>query len=333
MSSKRMSLALTTVAFCACGLAVACSSSNNNNGGSSNSNSNSASNSKSSSNSTGASNSGSNSSSGGTDGGGGTAGCGSATAPCIDNQSAATGSSISLKVPAGDAPGTWFTYGSDSGSQTSPGANGQAISPKQYAAYTFMTLATPAMPAGGPTITTAACLSSSAGFDGYSVGEGFHFVTKGGNPDAGVQAQPAPYDVSSYTGVTFWAMATQTSGTFHLRVKFPNAQTDGDAFAAPGNTYGNPPSACFGGDASSNSACFDDFSDDIATITSTWAPVTIAFATDLGQHQFGEQFASGVDLTTVYGIEFEVEGLGAPGGDAGLAPGFSFCIADIAFTK
>lgn len=247
----------------------------------------------------------------------------------IDDQSS-TGSAISLKAPSGTSPGTWFSYGSDSGSQSAPGANGQAISPKQYSAYTFAAVT------NGPTspaITKAACLSSS-GFDGYSVGEGFHFITKvpgDAGADSGVDAQPIPYDVSAYTGISFWAMGGGDGGSYTIRVKFPDAQTDGDPFAAPGNAFGNPSSACFGDSSTDNSKCFDDFSDDVAMPT-TWSQVSIKFATDLGQHNFGEQFTA-IDLKHVYGIEFEVEGLGAPGSDAGLAPGFNFCVAQIAFTQ
>jgi hypothetical protein len=322
MPNKRISLACTTIAFAALGLAAACSSNNNNNGGSSSTNNTSTS----GQNSSGSTSSGSSGTSSAT-------GSSTAAGLTIDDQSS-TGSAISLKAPSGESPGTWFTYGSDSGSQTTPGANGQAISPKQYAGYTFAAITPAAMPTGGPTISKAACLSSS-GFDGYSVGEGFHFVAKlpaGAGPDSGIDAQPVPYDVSAYTGISFWAMGASDAGAYQFRVKFPDDQTDGDPFAAPGNPYGNPPSACYGDSSTDTSLCFDDFSEDLA-VPSTWSQVTIKFATDLGQHAFGEAFAGGIDLHHVYGIEFEVEGLGAPGGDAGLAPGFNFCVAQIAFTQ
>jgi hypothetical protein len=320
MPNKRISLACTTFAFAALGLAAACSSNKDNGNGSSTNSTSTTSN---------------QSTSGGSTSGSGTtsSSIGDASTPpglTIDDQSS-TGSAISLKgLPSGVSQGTWFTYGSDSGSQATPGANGQAITPKQYSTYAFAAVT------NGPTspaISKAACLSSS-GFDGYSVGQGFHFAAKlpgDAGPDSGVNAQPIPFDVSKYTGISFWAMGASDAGAYSIRVKFPDDQTDGDPFAAPGNPYGNPPSACYGDSSTDTSKCFDDFSDDVS-MPSTWQQVNIKFATDLGQHAFGQAFTA-LDQQHVYGIEFEVEGLGPPGGDAGLAPGFNFCIAQIAFTQ
>jgi hypothetical protein len=210
---------------------------------------------------------------------------------------------VKALVPSGDTIGTWYTYGWNA-------AAGQTLTPVQGAPFSFTT--TTGM------FTRAACVSS-AGYVGYSAGEGFNFATAGvdsSNPPA------VPLNVSNFTGITFWAMSTSTTtaGTM-VRVKFPDDQT-----------YGSDPTALCQPDASLPAGakagqCDDDFCDNV-TLTSSWTQVSILFS-DLNQSNFGASF-SALDTKNVFGIQFENEGGGTT--DAG-ASAFQFCIADINFTQ
>ncbi len=308
MFNKPLSLAVTILGTTVFAWMAACSSSKESTDNSS-SNTGGATSSSSSSTSLG---SGTSSSSSGTGSSGtsstGASGDGGSSPLQIDNQSAAVGSqlqfgsSVKALVPSGDKIGTWYTYGWNA-------AAGQTLTPAQGAPFSFTT--TTGM------FTRAACVSS-AGYVGYSAGEGFNFATA----DVDSSNPPAvPLNVSSFTGITFWAMST-TTGTPMVRVKFPDDQT-----------YGSDPTALCQPDASlptgdTAGQCDDDFCDNV-TLTSSWTQVSILFS-NLNQSSFGATFPGGLDTKNVFGIQFENEGGGTT--DAG-APGFQYCIADINFTQ
>jgi hypothetical protein len=330
MSNKPISLSVALVGVTAFGWAVACSSSSptgsSGSSGTTTGTSGTTSgtgNSGSATGTTGTSTGTTGTASGTTGTSTGSTDAGSGTIPAglvIDNQSN-TGGEISRIPPAGSGahPGTWFSYVANGAPLT------QVTPPQGSSPFPFQPISPAVTPAGGPTISIAACLNST-GFQGYSVGDGFHFEAElpADAGDGGI-ATPITFDASAYSGISFWAISTGPgAGALSLRVKIPDDQTDGDPFAD---------SACKG-DSGSNALCFDDFSQDLTGgtgITSTWTQFTVPFATTI-QHGFGAAFA-GIHTNAIYGVEFEIEGLGPYAADAGIAPGFDFCIAQIAFTQ
>jgi hypothetical protein len=309
MLKKTISLAVTFGALSGFAWLAGCSSNNNNNGTSSNSNSSSASKSSSSgaSQSTGntSSNSGSNSSSAS----GSNTGDSGASNPALqlDNESASPGTSLTpgsaLKalIPTGDKIGTWYEYGSD-GSQGTTGIVG-TLTPNPFA---FTKL-------DAGQFSTAACISSP-GYTGFSAGIGLNFATA----DVDSSAPPTEnVDLSSFTGITFWAMSTASTS---VRVKFPDDQTDS----------GDPNAACQSKDAGTTAQQGCDSAFYFAeAFTPTWTQYTVSFSLLSQDPNFGAQFAA-FDQKNVRQLQFEDEGATIVDGGA---PAFQFCIGPISFTQ
>jgi hypothetical protein len=158
----------------------------------------------------------------------------------------------------------------------------------------------------------AACVSTP-GYVGYSAGIGLNFATANVDSD---MPPTADIDLSSFTGITFWAMS---STSVSLHVKFPDSNTDGS----------DPQAACIVG--GSTGSCFDAFYAP-ETLTATWTQYTITFATDLLQAGFGGTAGtfSGLKQTNVRQIQFENEGAATADGSA---PAFQMCIGPVSFTK
>jgi len=300
MSKKPISLALTLVGASGLVWIAACSSKTTDTGSSSNTASNNSSNGNSSNNSgtTDTNSTGSNSTSSNGTTGGGDSGSGNPTL-LIDDETAATGtqlnagSALRALIPSSGKVGTWYSYGWNA-------AAGAAITPPQ-GSFTF-TAQTSGM------FTKAACVSST-GYVGYSAGEGLNFATE--NVDSAMPPIVA-LDLSSFTGITFWAMSSSMTT---VRVKFLDDQTDGS----------DPTAAC-NVDAAGGQ-CDDSFSED-EPVSTGWTQITVAFS-DLIQHGFGATFA-GLDKQNVRQLQFEDEGSGLADGGA---PAFSYCIGPVSFTQ
>jgi hypothetical protein len=214
----------------------------------------------------------------------------------VDDESSTTGTQIHLTavaLPSGEAPGAWYAYGSD------PGTNA-TLTPPAGVEPAFTALD------AGP-FPHAACVSSS-GFDGAFAGEGFYFATV--EDDAG-QTLAAPVDFSAFSGFTFWAMSTTNTW---IRVNVPDDQTFGL----------DPTAACHGVEA--GGSCDDDFSQDNETLTGTWTQFLVYFL-NLSQNNFGAQFYT-LDTQNLFGVQFQVEG----SEDGGAIP-FQFCVSQIALFR
>ena len=97
------------------------------------------------------------------------------------------------------------------------------------------------------------------------------------------------YDASAFTGVSFWARADGDSATA-VRLKVPDAHTD----PAGG--------AC--------TACFNDFGADL-TLTRTWTRYTVPFASMKQLDGWGSPHPAAIDVTKLYGLQWQVVTPGA----------------------
>jgi hypothetical protein len=128
------------------------------------------------------------------------------------------------------------------------------------------------------------------------------------------------YDISGYTGITFWTMAGANMTPGGIRVLFPDIDSDPRG------------GRCAVGDAG---ACYDSWSYEIpaAMVTTAWTQVNVAYAPMngvLGLQSFGNE-ATNFDPTHVYGITFQVSGPQVK--DASAAVNADYWIDDIYFTK
>ena len=121
------------------------------------------------------------------------------------------------------------------------------------------------------------------------VGMGLNFVDPKGT-----------YDASRYKGITFKIKKGPGSHA-NVRLKVPDGQTDPDG------------KKC--------SECFNDFGLDMV-VTDSWQEYTIPFTSMKQLKGWGSRF-DGIDPTTLYGIQFQVNDPGVP---------FDIWVDDIAFT-
>lgn len=218
----------------------------------------------------------------------------------IDDMS--SGPMVKLPPKTGELPGVWFTNSDDMNAEFFP------PSKKQDQLFPYRTIDPSETPMGGPTISHAACLQSG-GFTGNYALEGFDFYLNSADHSE------APFDLSPYTGISFWAKA-KVDPTYHrvtttVLVKFPNEDTDGNVGVS---------SAC---KKTASSGCGDDFGAPL-TLTGDWTLQVIKWTdADFGQQGYGQHFTS--FNKEVYSTLFVVPGPGS-------LP-FDFCIAQIEFTK
>lgn len=167
-------------------------------------------------------------------------------------------------VQTGTPPrnGTWYTY--------NDGAATCAQAPTPGGSYVGEAPRT-----GAPgTAGSLALHGLWTGCDTWGAGIGadlFVPVTADGSAYTGPKV---PYDLSAYTGVVFWAMATPGTGT-QLRIKFP--MTADTAFADGG--------AC---NESASVKCGDSWGEEFSLPTSgNWKQVTVRFGDSFFQQQGG----------------------------------------------
>jgi hypothetical protein len=125
-------------------------------------------------------------------------------------------------------------------------------------------------------------------------------------------AIPCAYDISAFSGVTFWAKSNGAPVTFSVNLTSTTpADQGGDG-------------SCSGTGAMQ---CYDDYTKDITTsVGSDWKPITVNFnATDLHQAGWGAKVP--LDLKKGFGLQLKFP---TPAPDAGV--NVDFWLDNIAFT-
>ena len=122
---------------------------------------------------------------------------------------------------------------------------------RQYAAYVY----------GGPFVDTGATV-------GFGIG--------------------GPYDASKYDGISFWAKID--SGSYGLRVAFPDKDTSPDGGLCQGNVAGNQ--------------CYDHYGYRITNLTTAWTKYTVYF-NSLTNDGWGRS-GGGFDRSTIFEVQFQI---------------------------
>lgn len=173
--------------------------------------------------------------------------------------------------------GYWYTF-ADKGSTITPmaGAAGGTFS----------------MSAGG-----ANGSQSSAHMNGKVAPSGTVYAGMGFN-----FADPkAPFDVSNYKGISFWAKRGENS-TGTVRVKLPDVNTDQDGRVC--------------------TECFNDFGMDLE-LTTMWTKYTLIFSGAQQMPGWGAPRPGAVEASKMYGVQWQVN---TPGAD------YDIWVDDIQFT-
>ncbi len=150
---------------------------------------------------------------------------------------------------------------------------------------------------------------SGAGFTSYGPSLSSDYVYKDGDEVIGM-----PVDVSTYTGVAFWARKGDTAGaapTLKLTINDVNSHELGGVC---------DPAAMPGSEAEPSDACWDGWATERA-LPSTWTLIKVPFSA-LAQNGFGKA-AEAIDTTQVYGLSFQMPNMAT----------FDFWIDDVAFYK
>lgn len=174
--------------------------------------------------------------------------------------------------------GYWYTFAD---------ASGTTITPTKGAAGGTFSMS----PGGANGSQLAAHMNGKVAASGtVYAGLGFNF------------ADPkAPFDVSNYKGISFWARRGDNS-TGTVRVKLPDVNTDQDG------------KVC--------TECFNDFGMDLE-LTTTWTKYTVTFAGAQQMAGWGAPRPAAVDAAKMYGVQWQVN---TPGAD------YDIWIDDIQFT-
>ena len=214
----------------------------------------------------------------------------------IDDMSG--GPQIKIAPPLGDSAGFWFTVSDD---LKSP------LLPVPLGLFTYTAVPPSDTPDGGP--MNAACLTSPLGYNGFFAEEGFNFAW----PKHMLSPGGVPFDVSSYTGIRFWAWSLYADQS--ITVSFPDVDT---ASVDPTSTCNQNPD---GGQ------CGNDWAIQNLALTDTWAPYEIRWD-QLTQATWGAKFPQ-FDAKQVFSTNFIVRGPGP----VLYYPPFEFCVSQIYFTQ
>jgi hypothetical protein len=238
------------------------------------------------------------------------------TAPTLVDDAANPSGQISFPVTSGYTAGYWFTTINDGGSITPvPAASGGS--------WSYTPVPSPA----DASIAQAACISGVTSPTEYSeAGEGFNWALQqiDAAADSGIQAPAVEWDISKYTGISFWVYvpADSGAGTQSIRVLFPDKTTD---------PRGN---VCLLDASTPATTCYDSWEKTVP-FAPGWQLVQIHF-TDLIQLGFGEPdtyMSGGVpafDAQHSFGVTFQANGPQMADASAGIP--FDFCIADLYLT-
>ncbi len=258
-------------------------------------------------------------SSGGHDGGGITdaAGEGGGVALLVDDMTAKTGTQIRLQVPAGDTPGSYYTYSDRSA------AASNYLGMMSIVTGTSQLADAPVTPAvtnpDGSQIVGELCFGGRV--VGYA-GLGMNLVY-GNAPDATPESglsSPIPFDASRYSGISFYIRVDPNDATPLPSVHFgvPDTQTADPAAW--------PTSDCAKVDGG---VCDDDFGADVTFAAGQWTKVAFQWS-DLTTQGFGmPSLVNGsIRKDQLIGMKWQANGAGV---DAAI-DSFNFCISDIYFT-
>jgi hypothetical protein len=250
----------------------------------------------------------------------------------VDNMTAMMGTGITLQVPDGDIPGSYYTY-SDYPVVTSTGMMSSIISGRQL-------VDTPVNPAitnaDGSQIVGEICFGGGA--NGSEAGTVVNYAGLGMSlvygaptdpnsdamcPPPGL-SPPVPFDASRFSGVSFYIWVDPSVGTSPpIRFTIPDTQT-ADFCSIPTVACALPDAT--GGGDSAATRCYDDFGATVTFTAGTWTKVSFQWS-DLSQIGFGAMF-SALRTDQLVGMKWQVNGSGP---DAAAEP-FRFCISDIYFT-
>jgi hypothetical protein len=230
----------------------------------------------------------------------------------VDNMTATVGTRISLQVPAGESPGSYYTY-SDSYSNNL----GMMTSAEGTADLLDQAIDAGIVNGDGSQIIGDLC------FHGTVVtfaGLGMSLVygnPPDASPESGISA-PVPFDASHYTGVSFYIYMNPIDGgtlpTIHFGI--PDTQT--------ADIKAWPTASC----EVDGGVCDDDFGSDVTFTPGVWTKVKYAWS-DLGLIGFGMPVFSAINTSGLIGMKWQANG--NPDLDA-AAESFNFCISDIYFT-
>ncbi len=184
--------------------------------------------------------------------------------------------------------GYWYTYNDMT--------TGGAQTPEAGMTFTDSAVVPPRTTGDGGASSMAARTTGS-GFTAYGAGMGFDL------DDPGAGAAKHPYDASSYSGVTFWAMGS-AGGSVRFNVSDKASDPSGGV--------------CMG---STGTAQCNDHHGHALTLTATWQQFTFTWS-QLTQQGFGYVEAT-LDTSHLIGMQFQI---GVPTGS------FDVWIDDIAFT-
>jgi hypothetical protein len=134
--------------------------------------------------------------------------------------------------------------------------------------------------AGASPGSTAALHMTATGFKSWGAGVGADFVN--------TALKKVVYDVSPYSGVSFYAKIGTTGSTTSLKVLFPDAYSDPDGGKCGGTTVGME--------------CNDHLFLAVTGLSTTWAVYQVLFS-KLGQVGYGLP-QSKLDPTSVYSVQF-----------------------------
>jgi hypothetical protein len=230
----------------------------------------------------------------------------------VDNMTAMKGTQVSLQVPAGQTPGSYYAY------SDYPVSNNLAM--MSFVTGTSQLADIPVSPpitnVDGSQIVGELCFGGSVvNYAGLGMS-----LAYGNPPDATPESglsSPVPFDASHYSGVTFYILADPSDGPSpSIRFSIPDTQTADPA--------ADPTAACSLVDSG---GCDDDFGADVTVTPGSWTKVSLKWA-DLGQVGFGMAFTTGIKRDQLIGMKWQVNGSGVEAS----SESFKFCISDIYFT-
>jgi hypothetical protein len=203
----------------------------------------------------------------------------------------------------GEAPGWWYT--------SLASGSGDIWPPPPPALFTYREFTPPEQPVDGPPISRAACVKSQ-GFLGYVAMEGFFFSQL---PHA---YGASPYDVSSYSGISFWARSWDPlNAPLSVQVDVPNV-----------DTYTEARSTCWGADGSNNRC--DDFHETL-TLHAEWQKLTVRWDELAQSREDWDPPQVRFDHFTPEAYTVNFMALGAAPGV--MSQPFDFCVAHVSFTQ
>jgi hypothetical protein len=243
----------------------------------------------------------------------------------VDDLSIDAGTQITLSVglPPGAMPGTWFNYDDGTGTMNPP-----------LHSFAFTPLGVTVDDAG-TTLVKGAC-ESGMGYLGFGAGWGMTIAMQASDagPDAG--ATHVPYDASRWAGIRFWAAIIGDAGVQTVKVGLPDIDTYSDypgsaCHTATPDSSTPDSSTCVG-----PCACDNNFMRQI-TFSTTWMQYQLDFdpTANYGIAQdpnWGYQVPA-FDPHRIFALQFQVDGPGMPEGGVKPQNFPEICVGRVEFYK